>query len=603
MSRNHLNRVANQPAKIDKYELIRRLGRGGMGTVYLARDPVLDRLVAIKLLRDPLSDEELLQRFLREARAAARLRHDNIITVYDVGQHDQQPFMAMEYVDGTSLAEVIAARQPLALGEKLSYLEQLCAGLHHAHVQGLVHRDVKPANVMVDGRGVIRILDFGIARVQGSDMTRDGDLMGTLSYMSPEQMLGRAVDYRTDIFAVGAVAYELLAYQQALGGAAVNGVPDRRPHENIPPLTELCPGLPADLEPLVMQAMAKDPEQRFTNLEQVRAAIREIRRSIDPGLHLEPIVPTGYPPTIVAPRSSARGGSRPQAMAVEEPGPSSRRWMAIVAGVAVLAAVAGAAVWMQPTVEEPAARVEQVTVAPNPPEPTPPVKAPDDVPPREPSVAPAAKPLVEQSNPRTAKPTVLRDTVLRDTVLRDTVQRDTVQRETAAAAPATSVVTPSEEPATPLPTTPAPTVSTLPPATPPAEPPPATTAATTPPAAVPNALDRERPGILQALGRYQDAYRQRSVKALSQIYPNMGREDRQRLEKNFRNCRDYDVTFGNMVPALNTEDPTYATVTVRTTYTCQPRGGQEAQPQSVQDVFVLRKLGDAWLIDSMALGR
>jgi serine/threonine-protein kinase len=128
-----------------------------MGTVYLARDPDLDRLVAIKVLRDPLFDQELLERFFREARAAAKLRHENLITIYDVGQHDHQPFMAMEYVDGTTLASVIAERQPLPLAEKLSYIEQICSGLHHAHCEGIIHRDVKPANLRAMPKSRMRI--------------------------------------------------------------------------------------------------------------------------------------------------------------------------------------------------------------------------------------------------------------------------------------------------------------------------------------------------------------------------------------------------------------------------------------------------------------
>ena len=259
------------PARIDKYELIRRLGHGGMGTVYLARDPDLDRLVAIKVLREPLLDGELLERFFREARAAAKLRHDNLITIYDVGQHDHQPFMAMEYVDGTTLASVIFERQPLPLVEKLSYIEQICSGLHHAHCEGIIHRDVKPANLMLDRHRVVRILDFGIARVEGSGMTQEGMMLGTLSYMAPEQMLGRAVDYRSDIYAVGAVAYELLAYQKAFNLEAE--LRPRLPSDAPLPLAECCPGLNPEIEAIVMRALAPRPEDRFADLDEVRAAV------------------------------------------------------------------------------------------------------------------------------------------------------------------------------------------------------------------------------------------------------------------------------------------------------------------------------------------
>src|SRR5688572_3282360 len=262
-----------------------------MGTVYLARDPDLGRQLAIKVLREQVFEEEVLQRFLQEARSAGNLRHENIITVYDAGTHDHQPFMAMEYVDGISLADMIRLRQPLALTDKLFYLEQICAGLHYAHRQGIVHRDIKPANLMADRRHIIRILDFGIARVEGSGMTRDGALMGTLNYMSPEQMLGRPVDHRSDIFAFGAVAYELLGYEKAFPGTLEDGLLHRLPHEPPRPLRELCAGLPDDLEALVLRALAKLPQDRFGDLDEVGIALRQVRRQVDPHLALEPLTP------------------------------------------------------------------------------------------------------------------------------------------------------------------------------------------------------------------------------------------------------------------------------------------------------------------------
>jgi serine/threonine-protein kinase len=282
--------LASLPTQIAKYQIVRRLGHGGMGAVYLGRDPDLDRPVAIKVLREPMADEELLQRFLREARAAANLRHENLITIYDVGSYDQQPFIAMEYVDGATLGELIKRRQALPLVQKLLYLEQICAGLHHAHRVGIVHRDIKPANLMVDGQGVIRILDFGIARVANSGMTSDGALIGTLNYMSPEQMLGRPVDFRSDIFSLGAVAYELLAYQQAFPGSLDDGLLQRLPQMPPPPLASVCPGLPPGLEEVVMRALAKAPLERFADLEDMRGAVRHLRAGVDPRLELETIV-------------------------------------------------------------------------------------------------------------------------------------------------------------------------------------------------------------------------------------------------------------------------------------------------------------------------
>ena len=261
-----------------------------MGTVYLARDPNLDRNVAIKVLREPMADEELLQRFLREARATASLRHDNLITIYEVGDHDQQPFIAMEYVDGTTIGELIKRRQALPVAQKLSFIEQICAGLHHAHRVGIVHRDIKPANLMVDGQGVIRILDFGIARVANSGMTSDGALIGTLNYMSPEQMLGRPVDFRSDIFSLGAVAYELLSYHQAFPGSLNDGLLQRLPQEAPTPLSSVCPGLPPGLEAIVLRALAKAPLERFADLDEMRTAVRHLRHSLNPNLEVETVV-------------------------------------------------------------------------------------------------------------------------------------------------------------------------------------------------------------------------------------------------------------------------------------------------------------------------
>jgi serine/threonine-protein kinase len=282
--------VAGVPSRIGNYEIDRVLGSGGMGTVYLGRDAELKRPVAIKVLRDQVHDQELLERFFREARAAAALRHPNIITIYTSGQQDYQPFIAMEFVDGESLADVIRRQQPLTLSEKLSYIEQICSGLHFAHRAGIVHRDVKPANLMVDRDGVIRILDFGIARIEGSSMTRDGVMIGTLNYMSPEQMLGRPVDHRSDIFAVGAVAYEILCYQQAFKGGVQDGLLHRLPHEDPPPLKDLWPDIPADLEEVLRRALQKDPDKRFSDLAEMRAALAEVGRHLDAGSNLETIV-------------------------------------------------------------------------------------------------------------------------------------------------------------------------------------------------------------------------------------------------------------------------------------------------------------------------
>ena len=194
------------------------LGHGGMGSVYRARDPRIGRDVAIKLLREGYDSTELRDRFAREARSAGNLSHPNIVTIYDIGEHEGRPFIAMEYVAGETFAELIRSEAPLPFGRKLQMIEEVCAGLTHAHESGIVHRDIKPANLIVDPEGTVKILDFGIARLNASGMTQPGMVIGTLNYMSPEQIGGIAVDGRADIFAVGAVLYELLSLRQAFPG-------------------------------------------------------------------------------------------------------------------------------------------------------------------------------------------------------------------------------------------------------------------------------------------------------------------------------------------------------------------------------------------------
>lgn len=271
------------PERIGRYQVLRRLGGGGMGTVFLGRDPQLDRLVALKLLKDDLTDlPDVRERFTREARSAAKLRHPNIVTIFDIGEHEGRAFIAMEHVPGEPLSEMIRRRDPIPLTRKLALIEMLCAGLHHAHGAGIVHRDVKPANLMVDADGVLKIVDFGIARVADSAMTHDGMLVGSMNYMSPEQVWGRPVDHRSDIFAVGAVCYELLAYQMAFPGGMSDGVFVRICQEPPPPLGACCPGLDPEIIAIVDRALQKDPAARYQDLAALARDVAGVRARLGP---------------------------------------------------------------------------------------------------------------------------------------------------------------------------------------------------------------------------------------------------------------------------------------------------------------------------------
>ena len=224
--------------------------------------------------------DELRARFFREAQACARLSHPNIVTIYDLGEANGRLFIVMEYLEGQELKHLIAQRTPLALEDKLSVMRQVCDGLHYAHRQGVVHRDIKPGNILLKPNGQVKILDFGIARIANAehDLTRTGLIMGTLRYIAPEQVRGRA-DSRSDIFSVGAVFYELLSWRPPFTGTDAVQLLEQLRTEEPPPLHQVDPALPAELAAVVAHAMRKDPAERFTDLEQMRLQLERCSAS------------------------------------------------------------------------------------------------------------------------------------------------------------------------------------------------------------------------------------------------------------------------------------------------------------------------------------
>jgi len=271
--------VSQSPATIGRFKVINRIGRGGMGSLYLAWDPVLERQIAIKLLREDM--EELRERFDREARSVARLRHPNIVTIFDVGEQDGQPFIAMEYIHGQTLAEIIRSDYQPSVSRKLKIIDELCDGLAFAHKMAIIHRDVKPANIMVEDEGGVKILDFGIARIAESGMTMAGMLIGTLNYMAPEQIAGQVVDNRSDIFAIGCVMYELLALRQAFPGGLHTGIINRILYEHPPALDTICPNLDGEVVEVVRHALEKDPQARYQDLAAMRRDLQRARQRVD----------------------------------------------------------------------------------------------------------------------------------------------------------------------------------------------------------------------------------------------------------------------------------------------------------------------------------
>jgi tetratricopeptide (TPR) repeat protein len=271
------------PERIGRYRVLEPIGRGGMGSVYKAHDPTLDRMVAIKVMaEDAEAGAEAKTRFLREAQSAARLNHPNIITVFELGEDQGRVFIVMELLEGDPLSRVISRVPPLPLRRKLNVMVQICEGLAFAHQRGVVHRDVKPANVFVLQNGHVKILDFGIARVGSSELTRTGLLMGTPNYMSPEQARGRRTDARSDIFSVGVVFYELLSGRKPFVGDDYFETLDRVRSEDPAPLGELAPGLPPPLVAAVQRALAKDPAARYQTLEDMKHDLLSVAELASP---------------------------------------------------------------------------------------------------------------------------------------------------------------------------------------------------------------------------------------------------------------------------------------------------------------------------------
>jgi serine/threonine protein kinase len=307
--------------QIGKYELIEKIGQGAMGEVHRARDTVLGRFVAIKTMTASIGqNEDLRKRFHREAQSAARLNHPNIVTLYDFGEDQGKIFMAMELLEGSDLKDVIKLGG-LSLEQKLDLMEQICDGLAAAHAASVVHRDLKPPNIHVLPGGTVKIVDFGLARLGTSDMTKTGMVMGTPNYMSPEQVRGERVDARSDVFSLGAVFYELLSNRKAFDADSLHTVLFQVLEHEPPSVRQWAPDLPEVLAPFIERALAKDPNFRFQHAGEMRAALERARQAMESGAAQEPDLLT----LLEAPSASGAPAARQnwvQGSAALEPTPS-----------------------------------------------------------------------------------------------------------------------------------------------------------------------------------------------------------------------------------------------------------------------------------------
>jgi tRNA A-37 threonylcarbamoyl transferase component Bud32 len=286
-----------------RYEVVARLGAGTFGEVIHARDRLLGREVALKRVRleafaEPGQLEEVQQRFLREAQVAARLRHPGIVTTHDILSDDSGSYIVMELVEGRTLQSVILEQGPLGLEDSVAVLEQVAAALDHAHGQGIVHRDVKPANVMIEPSGRVRVMDFGIAKLEtGADLTSAGLILGTPNYMPPEQARGEPVDARADVFSLGCVLYECLSGQRPFHAETATGVLVKVLTEGPAPLDAARLGLSPDVNDVLRRAMAKEPRQRYASGGELMSALRAAAR-LPPASGLRPAAVVAAEPEV-----------------------------------------------------------------------------------------------------------------------------------------------------------------------------------------------------------------------------------------------------------------------------------------------------------------
>ncbi|MBL8112600.1 MAG: protein kinase [Acidobacteria bacterium] len=322
--------------------MVRELGKGAMGIVYLGRDPVIGRLVALKTIRVAVDDDaemrEFSERFLREAQAAGILSHPNIVTVHDVGEDPgtKTTFIAMEYVEGKNLKQLLQEKTPYPFERVAEIIGQVAEALDYAHRKGIVHRDVKPANIIITPEGQVKITDFGIAKIEKSNLTSTGQFLGTPNYMSPEQVTGETVDGRSDLFSLGVVLYELLTRKKPFTGENLTSISYKIVHESFTPPETYDAALPPEFGPILQKALAKDPAVRFQRgndfalslyefkaRQEEREMLRDLGKMIGEAERLGPVSTLDVaPPTFPSPSGSSPGFV-PPASAAYTPRPSS----------------------------------------------------------------------------------------------------------------------------------------------------------------------------------------------------------------------------------------------------------------------------------------
>jgi serine/threonine-protein kinase len=345
--------------KLGKYEIRREIGRGAMGVVYEGYDPMIKRPVAIKTIRgDQLAKEEaadILARFRREAQAAGRLTHPNIVAIYDFDEDAGTSFIAMEFVEGRDLRDYFAASERFAAKDAFRIMGEILAALEYSHARGVVHRDIKPANVFLQKDGTVKVADFGIAHIESSSLTQAGTVMGTPGYMSPEQVLGLPVDGRSDLFSAGVILYQFLTGERPFSGSATTTAQKVLKEDPLPPST-LNVQLPDAIDAVVRKALAKKPEDRFQTAAEFASALRAAAghraasgplpmAAVSADAATEVHVPSTAAETVVRPPPAAAPAAPPPPAGAKPK--SQTAAIGVVAGVVVAAIAVGVWTWLQ----------------------------------------------------------------------------------------------------------------------------------------------------------------------------------------------------------------------------------------------------------------
>lgn len=306
--------MTEDPQSIGRYRIIDVLGRGAMGVIYKAHDPDIDRSVAIKLIRTDLLNgadrADFIVRFRREAQAAGRCSHPNIVSIYDFSVHDGNPFLVMEFVDGVTLVEALPASGRFAMEDAVFLMLQVLRALQAAHAMGIVHRDVKPANILLTGGTLVKVTDFGISHLDTSNITSVESVIGTPSYMSPEQCRGAAADARSDLFSAGIVLYEMLAGTKPFAGRNSAEVFAKLLHEPPSDLRLIVPDVPEGVQAVILRCLNKDPRERFASAGETALALQEAAVAHGAGYADRTIIMPSRPVKADAPFATSTGVGR-----------------------------------------------------------------------------------------------------------------------------------------------------------------------------------------------------------------------------------------------------------------------------------------------------